>query len=211
MLKILVVDDHPIVRQGIKQCIQEKDDMVITGEASNGEEALRKIGTEEFDLIILDISMPGKNGIDIIKNIKATSPELPVLVLSMHQEQEIIIGALKAGANGYLIKDSAPNELIEAIYKVSEGKKYLSSDIMNYIIIDVLKDKKKLPHESLTPREYQIMSMLASGKSITIIAHELALSVKTISTHRANIMIKMNLQNNVELTRYAITNNLIHW
>jgi len=211
MIKILVIDDHPIVRRGINQSIQDINDIIIAGEASNGEEALERIGMENYDLAILDISMPGKNGIDVIKEIKAVKQALPILVLSMHAEKEIVLSSLKAGAAGYLTKDSAPNELIEAIYKLYDGKKFLSSDIINVVIQDPGKDYEELPHEALSSREFQLMVMIASGKTIKEIAYELALSTKTISTHRYNILKKMNLRSNAELIRYAVKHNLIDW
>jgi two-component system, NarL family, invasion response regulator UvrY len=209
MLKILVVDDHPIVRQGIKQSIQETGDIAIAGEAGNGEEALQKLAGGNFDLVILDISMPGKSGIDVIKEIRFLRPGLPVLILSMHPEKQFITKSFEAGACGYLTKDSAPNELLEAIYKTSRGEKFISSDILSKMVSNFYGDGEKLPHKNLSPREFQIMEMLAGGKTVTEISKELVLSVKTVSTHRSNILRKMNLRRNSELTRYAIQNNLI--
>ena len=211
MLKILVVDDHPIVRQGVKQIIAETSDMEVAGEASDGDEALNHVKQNSYDIVILDISMPGKSGLETIKEIKEIKPDLPILILTMHPEKQFAVRLLQTGASGYLTKDKAPSELINALSQITQGKKYVSSDLISRLADYLNPDQGLLPHESLSRRESQIMKMIAAGKTITEIAQELCLSVKTISTHRTNILKKMNMKKNVELVHYAIQNNLINW
>ena len=209
MIRILVVDDHTIVRQGLKQILGEEKDMNVVEEASNGQEALQKIGKSEYDCVLLDISMPGRSGLEVLKDIKALRPKLPVLILSMHSEELYAIRALRAGASGYLTKASASEELIGAIRKVSAGRKYVSTSLAEKLAFELDADASKPPHETLSDREYQVMIMLASGKTVKEIADEVCLSVKTISTYRTRIMEKMNLKKNAELTLYAIQHHLI--
>ena len=211
MIRILVVDDHAIVREGLKQILGEVDDMSVRDEAGNGQEALAKIRSGEFDVVLLDISMPGRSGLEILKEIKAERPKLPVLILSMHAEEQYAVRALRAGASGYVTKASAPDELIGAIRKVSCGRKYVSSSLAEKLAFELDIDTRKPPHETLSDREYQVMLMLASGKSVKEIADELCLSVKTISTYRARVMEKMNMKKNAELTLYAIQNHLVDY
>lgn len=209
MIRILVVDDHTIVREGLKQILGEEKDMNVVEEASNGQEALQKIGKNEYDCVLLDISMPGRSGLEVLKDIKALRPKLPVLILSMHSEELYAIRALRAGASGYLTKASASEELIGAIRKVSAGRKYVSTSLAEKLAVELDADASKAPHETLSDREYQVMIMLASGKTVKEIADEVCLSVKTISTYRTRIMEKMNLKKNAELTLYAIQHHLI--
>ncbi|HOD28386.1 MAG TPA: response regulator transcription factor [Syntrophales bacterium] len=209
MIRILVVDDHTIVRQGLKQILGEEKDMNVVEEASNGQEALQKIGKSEYDCVLLDISMPGRSGLEVLKDIKALRPKLPVLILSMHSEELYAIRALRAGASGYLTKASASEELIGAIRKVAAGRKYVSTSLAEKLAVELDADASKPPHETLSDREYQVMIMLASGKTVKEIADEVCLSVKTISTYRTRIMEKMNLKKNAELTLYAIQHHLI--
>jgi len=209
MIRILVVDDHTIVRQGLKQILGEEKDMNVVEEASNGQEALQKIGKNEYDCVLLDISMPGRSGLEVLKDIKALRPKLPVLILSMHSEELYAIRALRAGASGYLTKASASEELIGAIRKVAAGRKYVSTSLAEKLAVELDTDASKPPHETLSDREYQVMIMLASGKTVKEIADEVCLSVKTISTYRTRIMEKMNLKKNAELTLYAIQHHLI--
>ena len=211
MIRILVADDHTIVREGLKQILADVDDMAVRDEAGNGQEALAKIREGEFDVVLLDISMPGRSGLEILKEIKAERPKLPVLILSMHAEEQYAVRALRAGASGYMTKASAPDELIGAIRKVSCGRKYVSSSLAEKLALELDIDTKKPPHENLSDREYQVMLMLASGKSVTEIAEELCLSVKTISTYRARVMEKMNMKKNAELTLYAVQNHLVDY
>jgi two-component system invasion response regulator UvrY len=211
VIRILVVDDHAIVREGLKQILGDVNDMVVRDEAADGQEALTKIRNSEFDVVLLDISMPGRSGLEILKEIKTERPKLPVLILSMHAEEQYAVRALRAGAFGYLTKASATDELIGAIRKVSCGRKYVSSSLAEKLALELDIDTKKPPHATLSDREYQVMLMLASGKSVKEIADELCLSVKTISTYRARLMEKMNMKKNAELTLYAIQNHLVDY
>ncbi len=210
MIRILVVDDHAIVREGLKQILSDVEDMSVLAEAANGQEALDKIRRATFDVILMDISMPGRSGLEILKDIKGEHPKLPVLILSMHPEEQYAIRALRAGAAGYMNKASAPDELIGAIRKVSAGRKYVSPSVAEKLAFELGTDSEKLPHEQLSDREYQVMLMLASGRTVSEIAEELCLSVKTISTYRARIMEKMNLKKNAELTLYAVEHRLLN-
>lgn len=209
MVRILVADAHPILLEGLKQIISDTPDMMVTGEAKNTFELFENVSKNEFDIVLLDMSMRGRNGWDIIKNIKLERPRLPILVLSMYSEDQYAIRALKAGASGYLTKQSAADELIAAIRKVSQGRKYISSALAEKLAYEVDVFSVKPPHEKLSTREYQIMLMIASGKTVGEVAGELCLSVKTISTYRTRILEKMNLKNNAELTRYAIDERLL--
>ncbi len=209
MLKILIADDHPIVRKGMKQIIEEAPDMMVADEAGNGVEVLNKVSKKYFDIVLLDISMPGRSGLEVLMELKKEKPDLPVLVMSMHPEEQYAIRALKSGASGYLTKASVPEELVTAIRKVSLGRKYISPSLAEILASDFGTDKEKPLHETLSNREYQVMCLIASGKTLTEIGDELALSVKTISTYRARILGKMNMKNNAELTHYAIQNHLV--
>jgi len=210
MIKILVADDHTIVREGLKQIVGDVGDMMVADEAGNGQEALAKIREGQYDVVLLDISMPGRSGLEVLKDIRTERPKLPVLILSMHSEEQYAVRALRAGAAGYLTKASAPDELIGAIRKVSRGRKYVTASLAEKLALELDADTRKPPHEMLSDREYQVMLMLASGKSVTEIADELSLSVKTISTYRSRILEKMNMKKNAELTLYAVQNGLVH-
>ena len=209
MIKILIGDDHTVVREGLKQIVAETSDMVVSDEASNGHEVLNKALSSDYDVIVLDITMPGIHGLDVLKQIKSQKPALPVLVLSMHPEEQYAVRVIKAGAAGYLTKESASDELIAAIRKVSSGRKYITSSLAEKIASDLETDAEKLPHEFLSDREYQVMCMIAEGKTVKEIADELYLSVKTISTYRSRILEKTGMKTNAELTRYALQNSLI--
>lgn len=207
--KILIADDHVIVREGLKQIVAETSDMVVADEAGSGHEVLNKVLKNDYDVVVLDITMPGMNGVDILNHLKNQRPELPVLILSMHPEEQYAVRVLRAGASGYLTKESAPDELIAAIRKVSAGKKYVSSSLAEKLAFELETDTEKPLHETLSDREYQVMCMIASGKTVKEIAEELFLSVKTISTYRARILEKMKMKNNAELTYYAIKHGLV--
>ena len=209
MLKILIADDHPVFRRGLKQIIAETTDIVVAGEAADGLEVLNRVKTGDFDLVLLDISMPGKTGIDVLAQLKYEKPELPVLMLSMHPEEQYAVRALKAGASGYLTKESAPDELISAIRKASTGGKYVSASLAERLASILQQGGQELPHQALSNRELRVMCLIASGKTVSEIAKQLSLSVKTVSTYRSRILGKMKMKNNAELTRYAISNNLI--
>jgi two-component system invasion response regulator UvrY len=209
MIRILIADDHIIVREGLKQIIAASPDLVVEDEASDGHEFLEKLRKKDFDVIVLDISMPGMHGLDVLKQVKIEKPKIPVLVLSMHPEDQYAIRALKAGAAGYLTKASAPAELIRAIRKIFQGGKYVSSSLAEKLASILETGARESLHQNLSDREYQVMCMIASGKTVKEIAEELALSVKTISTYRSRILEKMEMKTNAELTHYAIKNQLV--
>lgn len=209
MIEILIADDHAIVREGLKQIVAETADMVVADEATSGHEVLEKVRSNEYDVVILDISMPGRGGVDILKQLKSQRPNLPILILSMHPEEQYAVRVLKAGAAGYLTKESAPDELITAIRRVSKGRKYVSSSLAEKLAFDLERDTEKPFHEILSDREYQVMCMIASGKRVQEIAEELCLSVKTVSTYRSRILQKMKMKNNAELMHYAIKHGLV--
>jgi two-component system, NarL family, invasion response regulator UvrY len=208
MIKILIADDHSVVREGVKHILSDMPEAVIS-EAGNGQEVLEAMRKKEYDLILLDIAMPGKDGLDILKDIKTEKPQTKVLILSMFPEEQYALRALKSGASGYLTKESIPEELINAIRKVLRGGKYISSDFSDKLLTSLDSDVEKPVHETLSNREYQVMRMIASGKTISEIADELFLSVKTVSTYRTRILEKMNLKNNAEVMHYAVRNGII--
>ncbi len=209
MIKLLVADDHVIVRKGIEQIIEETDDITVADQARNGQEVMEKIQRNDYDLVLLDISMPGRDGLEILKELKNQKPKLNVLMLSMYPEEQYAVRAFKSGASGYLTKESAPDELIAAIRKVSNGHRYVSASLAEKLAA-LLKDHGDQPlHERLSDREYRIMCMIASGKSQTEIACELSLSIKTVSTYRARLLKKMQMKKNAEVTRYALENKLL--
>jgi two-component system, NarL family, invasion response regulator UvrY len=208
-IRILIADDHPIVRAGFKQVLSETPDMVVADEAGNGQEVLAYLKKKKYDVVLLDISMPGKNGLEILKDLKGDFPKLPVLILSIYPEEQYAIRALRAGASGYLTKASAPNELISAIRKISKGGRYISTSLAEKLANFLDADMTKLPHENLSDREHQVMLLLASGKTVSEIAENLNLSVKTISTYRSHILEKMKMKNNAEITLYAVQNKLM--
>ncbi|MFQ5486223.1 MAG: response regulator [bacterium] len=209
MIKVLMVDDHAILREGIKQILEEYSDIEYAGEASYGQQAMDLISKNDYDVVLLDISLPGRSGLEIITQIKNEKPKLPILILSMHPEERYAVRAFKAGAAGYLTKVSAPDELINAIRKVASGRKFVSNSLAEALASYLDSDGDKAPHEKLSDREFQVMNMLASGKTVTQIAEELSLSVTTISTHRAHILEKMNMTNNAEITYYAFKYGLV--
>ena len=208
MIKVLIADDHPIVRQGLKQIVTKTFDMVVGGEAHNGQEVLDKVLTEDFDVIVLDITMPDRSGLDALRTLRCERPTLPVLMLSMHPEGQYAVRVLKAGAAGYMTKESAPAELVKAIRKVCDGGKYVSSSMAEQLA-SALGGRDNPPHNTLSDREYQVMCLIVKGFTVTEIAEQLKLSVKTISTYRTRVLKKLNLKNNIELTHYAIRNRLV--
>jgi len=208
-IRILIADDHPIVRAGFKQVLSETPDLVVADEAGNGQEVLEHLKKKKYDVVLLDISMPGKNGLEILKELKTDYPKLPVLILSIYPEEQYAIRALKAGAAGYLTKESAPHELISAIRKISAGGRYISESLAEKLATYLNVDMTKSPHETLSDREHQVMRLIASGKTVSEIAESLNLSVKTISTYRTHILEKMKMKNNAEITLYAVQNKLM--
>jgi len=209
MINVLIADDHAVVRRGIRQIISEDPEIDVLGEASNADEIMAQLFDKQWNIIILDITMPGKNGLDVLIEIKRKRPEIKILILSMHPEEEIALRALKTGASGYLNKDSVPGELIKAIRKVYNGGKYISSALAESLAFNFEKDTGIPRYELLSEREFQVMCLIASGNTLSQIAEELSLSVKTVSTYRTRILDKMNMKSNVELTHYAIKHKLV--
>jgi two-component system, NarL family, invasion response regulator UvrY len=209
LIKVLIADDHAVVRQGLKQILAETQDLIVGGEATNTQEVLDQIRATDYDVIVLDITMPGRGGLDILREIKHERPKLPILILSMHSEDQFAVRALKAGASGYMSKESAPELLVRAIRKVHAGGKYISPALAERLAFDLESDSERPPHERLSDREFQVMCMIASGKTVKEIADKLSLSVKTISTYRARILEKMKMKTNAEVTHYAIRNELV--
>lgn len=209
MIRVLIADDHRILREGLKQILAESGDIVVGGEAENGFEALEKVRKEDWNVVVLDMSMPGKSGIELIRQVKDEKPKLPILILSMHKEDVYALRTLKAGASGYLSKDSASTELVKAIRKVAGGGVYINNNIAEKLAIGLMPSSDAAPHTLLSDREYQIFLMLVSGKGITDIADELHLSVKTVSTHKTRIMQKMNIASLSGLIKYAIKHGLL--
>ena len=210
MIRVLIADDHTLVRKGLRQILIESRAVGVADEAKDGKETIAKVSANPYDVVLLDISFPGRSGIDVLKQVKVLRPKLPVLILSMHPEEQYAVRALRAGAAGYLTKESAPDELIEAIQKVARGGKYITASLADKLAEEIGEpSEEELPHERLSDREYQVMCMIASGKTVKEIGCELNLSVKTISTHRARILSKMNMRNNAQLTHYAIKHKLV--
>jgi DNA-binding NarL/FixJ family response regulator len=207
-IRVFIADDHAIVREGLKQILAEQRDIVVAGEAENGLDAIKLFPRSRCQVMLLDISMPDRNGIEVLKQLKKDKPELAVLMLSMHREDQYAIRSLKAGAAGYLTKQSAPRELVVAIRQVAAGQKYVSAALAQALAAQVGADHEAPAHDSLSDREYQTLVMIASGKTVSDIARELSLSVKTVSEYRARLLVKMKLKNSAELTHYAIRNQL---
>ena len=209
MIRILIADDHAVVRQGLKQIIADEADMQIVGEAEKASEVLNFVRQEDLNVIILDITMPGKSGLDLLPEIRNLRPMIKILILSMHAEEQFAIRALKSGASGYITKQSAPTELVKAIRKVNSGGKYISQSIAEQLAFFVSDDTNKPLHQRLPDREFQVMRMIAEGKTLREIADELFISDKTVGTYRTRIMEKMNMSRNAELIRYAVQNKII--
>ncbi len=209
MIRILIADDHAIIRRGLKQIISEIPDMQIADEAGSGEEVLAKVSDERHDVVLLDISLPGASGLEVVKHLRRKKSKLPVLMLSIYPEEQYAMRALKAGASGYLTKESAPEELVTAIRKVFRGGKYVSSALVEKLIFAFDAGDEKPAHMMLSDREYQVMCMFASGKKVTEIAGKLALSIQTISTYKFRILEKMEMRSIAEIVRYAVEHRLI--
>lgn len=209
MLNILIADDHAVVRQGLKQIFEETPDINVIEEAANGREVMNKVSSSKVDLVILDIKLPDKNGLDVLKELKHKNPDIPVIILSIYSEELFARRAFKTGASGYLTKESAPEELIKAVRKAVSGGKYVSSRFAENLVVDLVGDSTMMPHELLSNREFQVMCLLASGKRVKEIADHLFLSPKTITTVRKRILNKMNMKTNSDLIRYAMKNSLI--
>jgi len=208
MAKILIADDHAILRAGLKEILVRDLKDVICGEAESAEQVLAQVRTQHWDLVILDVTMPGRSGFDILADLKSLRPELRVLILSMHPEDQYGKRALKAGAFGYLMKESAPEELIQAIRKILAGGRYVSAALADRLAADLSGDAQRQPHEMLSPREFEILCMIGTGKTVSRIAEDLHLGITTVSTHRARILEKLKMTTTADLMRYALRNNL---
>lgn len=208
MIRILIADDHPMFREGLRRILARCPDFNVAGEASNGQEVFEKVWKNEYDIVLLDIAMPGTPGLEVLKRLKNEKPKLPVLVLSMYPEEQYAVRVIKAGASGYLTKESASEELITAIRRISGGRKYITSSIAERLADDVEPTAEKPLHDTLSDRELEVFRMISAGKTTTQIAEELFLSVKTISTYRSRILDKMKMKTNAELIHYAIKHNM---
>ena len=209
MIRIVIADDHTIVREGLKQVLSSAADLAIAGEASDGHEVMQRVRELDFEVLLLDMSMPGKSGIELIRQVHGERPKLRILILSMHEEQQYAVRAIRAGASGYLTKDSAPAQLVLAIRKVAAGGAFITAAVAEMLALGAMPQIEGPPHSALSDREFQVFQLIVSGKSVTDIAGQLNLSVKTVSTHKARIMQKMNLSNQSELIRYAISHHLV--
>ena len=208
MIRVLIADDHTIVREGLRHLLATAGDIVVVGEAVNGHEVVERVRMTDLDILLLDLSMPGKSGMELIRQVKTEKPKLKVLVLSMHEEHQHAVRAIRAGASGYLTKDSASVQLVSALRKLAAGGAFISAEVAEQLARDAHGAGDAPPHTTLSDREYQVLRMLVSGQSLTEIAEKLNLSIKTISTHKARLMQKMNAGNQAELIRYAITHKL---
>ena len=208
-MRILIADDHAVVRRGLKEILAEEFHKARFGEAESGAETIQQVRQGDWDVLILDISMPDRGGLEVLKDVKAIRPKLPVLVLSVHPEDQYAVRTLKAGAAGYLTKETAPDKLVEAVNKAVSGGQYVSVSLGERLADDVRKGRDGLPHEALSDREYEVMCMIASGKLVSEIAEELSLSVKTVSTYRTRALDKMGIKSNAALMRYAIDHKLV--
>jgi DNA-binding NarL/FixJ family response regulator len=209
MIRVVIADDHTIVREGLRQLLQASVDFDIVSEARNGHEVIQRVRELDFDVLLLDMSMPGKSGMELIKQVKSERPRLRILVLSMHQEHQYAVRAIKAGASGYLTKESASSQLAAAIRKVASGGAFISAEVAEQLALGAMPQAEGLPHTALSDREYQVFRLLVSGKTVSDIGEELNLSVKTISTHKARLLQKMGVANQTELVHYAIRHRLI--
>ena len=209
MIKVLIADDHPVVREGLKSILATAMDIRLGGEARNGQEVLDALASEEWDALVLDLNMPGKDGFSVLKDVRRDYPRLPVLVLSVHPEDQLGVRVMKAGASGYLAKECAPKELVIAIRRIYSGRKYVSEYLAEKLVDTLLLDPQTEAHALLSDREFQVLCFIAAGKSLEDVAMDLAISVKTVRTYRERIMQKMNMKNDVELARYALARKLV--
>jgi DNA-binding NarL/FixJ family response regulator len=209
LIKVLVADDHAIVRRGLHQILSETPDIMVGGEASTAQEVVRLLTDQRWSAAVLDLSLPGSSGLDLISRIRREHPQVPVLVLTVHPEEQYAVRCIKAGAAGFLTKESAPDKLIDAVRKVASGGRWVSPELAETLASVLAGESKGEPHERLSDREFEIFRLLASGKAVSQIAQELTLSVKTVSTHRTRILRKMEMANNAELTHYAVRNHLV--
>jgi len=209
MTRILLVDDHPVMRQGIKQVLSGAFHPAVVGEAATAEEGMREVRSTEWDVMVLDLTLPGVSGLALLKDLRRERPTLPVLILSMHPPDQFARRAMNAGASGYLTKDSAPNELVKAVGEVIAGRQYLNPAVIEGLVMQEEPDRRQRPHEALSDREYQVLRMIGSGLTVSQVATRLSLSVKTISTYRARVLEKMNMKTTADLIRYGIQHGLV--
>ena len=207
-VRIVLADDHAIVREGLKRIVGDVPDFQVIGEAADGAEVMKAVRDLDFEVLVLDLSMPGRSGMELIKLVKAEKPKLRILVLSMHQEMQYAVRAIKSGASGYLTKETAPAQLEQAIRKIATGGAFISAEVAEQLALGAMPGGERLPHQSLSDREFEVFRMLVAGDGVSDIAAKLNLSVKTVSTHKANLMQKLGLSNQTELVRYAIKNGL---
>ena len=209
MIRTLIADDHAVVRQGLRQILEETGDIVVAGEAATGQEVLHHVRKQEWDLVVLDLNMPGASGIDVLKTLRQERPKLPILVLSMHAEDQYALRVIRAGASGYLTKESAPNDLIQAARKVVAGGRYVSPALAELLVAEVAEGNGGPLHKALSDREFQVLRLLGQGMAVSEIAEALSLSPKTVSTYRRRLLDKMSMKSNAELIHYAVKNGLV--
>lgn len=209
MIRVLIADDHAVVRRGLRQILSETVDIQVDGEAGTSRDVVKLVSESRYDVVVLDVNMPGAKGIELLAELRRIRPELPILVLTMYSEEQLALRVLKAGAAGFLNKESAPEKLVEAVRKVGTGGRWVSAELAETLASVVAGGSAGAPHERLTDREFEVMRLLASGKTVSQVAKELSLSVKTVSTHRTRILVKMNMKTNAELTHYALKNALV--
>ena len=209
MIRVLLADDHAIVRAGLKEILADTGDITVAAEATNGQEVMARIRSTDYDVVVLDMSMPGRSGIELIKQVKDEKPKLRILILTMHSEQQYAVRALKAGASGFLTKEAAADQLVAAIRKIAAGGAYVSPETAERLVLDAAPRAEAAPHTRLSDREFQVLQLIAGGSTVGEIAKKLSLSVKTVSTHKTRILHKMGLANQAELIRYALEHKLL--
>ncbi len=209
MIRIVIADDHTLMREGLKRIFEGNDEITVVGEAIDGFSVINQVRKGGFDMLLLDLSMPGRSGIDLIRQIRTEAPKLPILVLTMYEEEQYAVRSIRAGAQGYLTKESAGDQLVNAIKKVASGRPYISMEVAEQLALGIMTPEKEMPHTQLSDREFEVFNLLASGKSITDIGAQLHLSVKTVSTHKSRILTKMRMHSLAEIVQYAVTHNLL--
>ena len=209
MIRIVIADDHTLMREGLKRIFEGNDEITVVGEAIDGFSVINQVRKGGFDMLLLDLSMPGRSGIDLIRQIRTEAPKLPILVLTMYEEEQYAVRSIRAGAQGYLTKESAGDQLVNAIKKVASGRPYISMEVAEQLALGIMTPEKEMPHTQLSDREFEVFNLLASGKSITDIRTQLHLSVKTVSTHKSRILTKMGMHSLAEIVQYAVTHNLL--
>ncbi len=209
MIRIVIADDHTLMREGLKRILEGHDEITVVDEAVDGFGVLSLVRKGGFDLLLLDLSMPGRSGIDLIRQIRSETSKLPILVLTMYEEEQYAVRSIRAGAQGYLTKESAGSQLVTAIKRVASGRPYISMEVAEQLALDIMTPEKELPHKQLSNREFEIFNLLASGKSITEIGAQLHLSVKTVSTHKSRILTKMGMHSLAEIVQYAVAHHLL--